>query len=244
MTKQNSHVVRVGVVEVTGMLQNFQFFKTWPSRFKTRTSRSGKNTTDVKTFSMGWPCWEWHTQFHWQLLITNSCFWLVNILLRKFETSSKKELMKSKTTTTTTTTNAEFSADLVTFTEEILNGKLHFLCSDKVAFFVRNLLHWHVMRKYKWSETVSGTHSAHKNVYVTLVSVLINLKIFRTLCIVFDSEIKHFLPAGYKRIEILKINALKVYFNHKKVSFPTIINSTWTILTLEKHHLSQPEKNT
>ena len=26
--------------------------------------------------------------------------------------------------------NPQFSADLVTFTEEILNGKLHFLCSD------------------------------------------------------------------------------------------------------------------
>ena len=25
--------------------------------------------------------------------------------------------------------NPQFSADLVTFTEEILNGKLHFLCS-------------------------------------------------------------------------------------------------------------------
>ena len=25
--------------------------------------------------------------------------------------------------------NAQFPADLVTFTEEILNGKLHFLCS-------------------------------------------------------------------------------------------------------------------
>ena len=27
-------------------------------------------------------------------------------------------------------TNSQFSADLVTFTEEILNRKLHFLCSD------------------------------------------------------------------------------------------------------------------
>ena len=26
--------------------------------------------------------------------------------------------------------NAQFPADLVTFTEEILNGKLHFLCSE------------------------------------------------------------------------------------------------------------------
>ena len=27
--------------------------------------------------------------------------------------------------------NAQFPADLVTFTEEILNGKLYFLCSDR-----------------------------------------------------------------------------------------------------------------
>ena len=30
-----------------------------------------------------------------------------------------------------------FPADLVTFTEEILNGKLHFLCSDVYPF-----VHW------------------------------------------------------------------------------------------------------
>ena len=30
-------------------------------------------------------------QFHWQLETTNSRFWLVNILLRKFDTLSKKE---------------------------------------------------------------------------------------------------------------------------------------------------------
>ena len=28
--------------------------------------------------------------------------------------------------------NPQETADLVTFTEEILNGKLHFLCSDKI----------------------------------------------------------------------------------------------------------------
>ena len=32
---------------------------------------------------------------------------------------------------TATVLNQEETADLVTFTEEILNGKLHFLCSDK-----------------------------------------------------------------------------------------------------------------
>ena len=29
--------------------------------------------------------------------------------------------------------NPEFPADLVTFTEEILNEKLHFMCSDYIA---------------------------------------------------------------------------------------------------------------
>ena len=30
--------------------------------------------------------------------------------------------------------NPQGTADLVTFTEEILNGKLHFLCSVRVSF--------------------------------------------------------------------------------------------------------------
>ena len=30
--------------------------------------------------------------------------------------------------------NVQFPADLVTFTEEIINGKFHFLCSDKNPF--------------------------------------------------------------------------------------------------------------
>ena len=34
--------------------------------------------------------------------------------------------------------NPQETADLVTFTEEILNGKLHFLCSDK--FFLLPIL--------------------------------------------------------------------------------------------------------
>ena len=29
--------------------------------------------------------------------------------------------------------NPQFPADLVTFTEEILNGKLHFLCSEFIS---------------------------------------------------------------------------------------------------------------
>ena len=36
-------------------------------------------------------------QFHWQILITNFGVWLVNILLQKFDTSSKKEMEMRKT---------------------------------------------------------------------------------------------------------------------------------------------------
>ena len=36
--------------------------------------------------------------------------------------------------------NPQFAADLVTFTEEILNGKLHFLCSAMPCFQIMTLL--------------------------------------------------------------------------------------------------------
>ena len=36
--------------------------------------------------------------------------------------------------------NAQLSADLVIFTEEILNGKLHFLCSDTLDKKTRKVL--------------------------------------------------------------------------------------------------------
>ena len=32
--------------------------------------------------------------------------------------------------------NPQETADLVTFTEEILNEKLHFLCSVRIAFYI------------------------------------------------------------------------------------------------------------
>ena len=38
-----------------------------------------------------------YIQLHWQFLITYSCFWLVNILLRKCDTSTKKEMQMIKT---------------------------------------------------------------------------------------------------------------------------------------------------
>ena len=41
-------------------------------------------------------------------------------------------------------TNLQFSADLGTFTEEILNGKLHFLCSD----FRKTVYHRCLTRSY------------------------------------------------------------------------------------------------
>ena len=36
--------------------------------------------------------------------------------------------------------NPQFPADMVTFTEEIINGKLHFLCSEFFLFFLTAFL--------------------------------------------------------------------------------------------------------
>ena len=62
--------------------------------------------------------------------------------------------------------NSEFPADLVLFTEEILDGKLHFLCSAirkselvEVSFISRSHLCWQVSTKiaafYKLASTFS-----------------------------------------------------------------------------------------
>ena len=64
-------------------------------------------------------------QFHWQFLIPNSGFWLVNILLRKLDTSSEKRTENKK--------NPHFSWLKTT-------KNCH-----KSAFFALNLPHWPVM---------------------------------------------------------------------------------------------------
>ena len=64
-------------------------------------------------------------QFHWQFLIPNSGFWLVNILLRKLDTSSEKRTENKKT--------PHFSWLKTT-------KNCH-----KSAFFAQNLPHWPVM---------------------------------------------------------------------------------------------------
>ena len=38
--------------------------------------------------------------------------------------------------------NPEFPADFVTFTQEIFNGKLHFLCSEQYNNFDKTKLDW------------------------------------------------------------------------------------------------------
>ena len=38
--------------------------------------------------------------------------------------------------------NPQFPEDLATFTKEILNGKLHFLCSENLAALLEHLAHY------------------------------------------------------------------------------------------------------
>ena len=91
-------------------------------------------------------------QFHWQFLITYSGFWLVNILLLKFDTSSNKEMRMIKIHFLDKTKKCQES-----------------ICKYKVAFFIlwthptdpwcNMLKKLEIRRKYSWKEIVSGTHS-------------------------------------------------------------------------------------
>ena len=68
--------------------------------------------------------------FHWQFLITYSGFWLINILLGKFDTSSKKEMKMIK--------SQFFKWKLTIKCQESV-------CKYEVTFLTVNSPHWPVM---------------------------------------------------------------------------------------------------
>ena len=78
-----------------------------------------------------------YIQLHWQFPITYSGFWLVNILLRKFDTSSKKEMKMIKTHTFLLKTNKTKTTKTKKCQEST--------CKYNVAFFTVNSSHWPVM---------------------------------------------------------------------------------------------------
>ena len=78
-----------------------------------------------------------YIQLHWQFPITYSGFWLVNILLRKFDTSSKKEMKMIKTHTFLLKTNKTKTTKTKKCQESA--------CKYNVAFFTVNSSHWPVM---------------------------------------------------------------------------------------------------
>ena len=53
--------------------------------------------------------------------------------IEKMEVENTYNALHKKLKLETAQETAQETADLVTFTEEILNGKLHFLCSDEKA---------------------------------------------------------------------------------------------------------------
>ena len=69
-------------------------------------------------------------QFHWQFLIISSGFRFVNILLRKFDTSSEKEMKMIKTQIFWLKTTKRCRKSI---------------CKHKVAFFTLNVSDWPVM---------------------------------------------------------------------------------------------------
>ena len=74
--------------------------------------------------------WYLNIQSHWRFLITYFGFWLVNILLRKFDTSSKKETKMIKTQP---------------FCGKTKKKRQKSTCKQKVALFTVNSLDWPMM---------------------------------------------------------------------------------------------------
>ena len=75
--------------------------------------------------------------------------------------------------------NLQFPADLVTFTEEILIGKLHFLCSERLSLsFIRlsNFFLWCLKISYSvFSQSASFLGRGFQIKINILLSLLINL---------------------------------------------------------------------
>ena len=63
-------------------------------------------------------------------------------------------------------TNPQFHAGMVTFTEEILDGKLHFLCSEPVANLGSDITVWYFNQFYQ------GNGSIVKKILVLLRNIL------------------------------------------------------------------------
>ena len=82
------------------------------------------NFCEMNNVSFSFKC---NIQFNWQFPTTNSCFWLVNILLQKFDTSSKN--IKTQI--------------LWWKTKQKKPPKSIWNC--KVALFILNSPHWPVM---------------------------------------------------------------------------------------------------
>ena len=102
--------------------------------------------------------------------------------------------------------NPQFNADLVTFTEEILNGKLHFLCSVGTSPCVDNILSlWacflcflayekekficpFLQQKFRYGVLFSNKVSFSSNNWQTLTDKL-HLPFFRYVAFILENRI-------------------------------------------------------
>ena len=96
-------------------------------------------------------------QFHWQLETANSHFWLVNILLRKFDTSSKKRIQNDK--------NTNFMIKKKKLPKKYIKAlsnifyELTSLTRDVICFKFRETKKYIILVKIYWCHFVRGTPS-------------------------------------------------------------------------------------
>ena len=124
-------------------------------------------------------------------------------------------------------TNPQFPADLVTLTEEILNGKLHFLSSDKL-FETDNTLHFSRLESDEIKKTKSF-FSTYKAVSIIRANFLFSIQ--QLLC--YDRDL---CP---ERIKVSKKKYLVTFLNGEastNIIFAFIVTNLF-ILLLKKFNL-------
>ena len=121
--------------------------------------------------------------------------------------------------------NLQFPEDLVTFTEEILNGKLHFLCSANYAIFPNNFcaLLTHTSSPVKTKPTKSQklsklSHHEAQNHKTKLFSIFFSFP-FQHQKIIKNRLLQHFYS-------ITKL--LKLFFNETKLKMAKIPKNSWS----------------
>ena len=119
--------------------------------------------------------------------------------------------------------NPQETADLVTFTEQILNGKLHFLCSENLFMFneakIKNTMPQADILKRNLNNTSTWSISGHHINCPIFLSLEIRISLSIIISSVIWSDPAHFnLSSKFDQKEFLYFAIFLPFFSHRKIA--------------------------